>query len=177
MKEFIYTLFGNYSTQIIFLHIVSAVVWVGGMIAMRFAAHNSFMEIESPLHRLERISHALKRLFYIVIPFVLTLITTAVIMAVALGFRDAAVDANHNVINEAAMALYNLVHVKEVIWMLMSGNLGVMMFLRAKADKLLVKGDATGAKGKLSLIGKYLVPINIGLGLVAIYLGVILRNG
>jgi uncharacterized membrane protein len=177
MKDLIYTLFGNYSTQIVFLHILSAVVWVGGMVAMRFAAHNSFMEIESPLHRLERISHALKRLFYIVTPFVITLIITAIIMAVALGFREAAVDANHNVINEAAMVLYNLVHVKEVIWMLMAGNLGVMMYLRAKADKLLVKGDTRGAKLKLSLIGKYLVPINIVLGVIAIYLGVVLRNG
>jgi len=177
MKDLIYTLFGNYSTQIIFLHILSAVVWVGGMVAMRFAAHNSFMEIESPLHRLERISHALKRLFYIVTPFVITLIITAVIMAVALGFRAAAVDDNHNVINEAAMLLYNIIHIKEVIWMVMAANLGVMMFLRSKADKLLVKGDATAAKKKLSLIGKYLVPINIGLGVIAIYLGVILRNG
>ena len=177
MKDFISMLFGDYATQIIFLHILSAVVWVGGMVAMRFAAHNSFMHIASPLHRLERISHALKRLFYIVIPFVIILITTAVIMAVALGFREAAVDAHHNVINETAMALYNLVHVKEVIWMIMAGNLSVMLYLRSQADKLLHKGDSHGAKTKLTWIGKYLVPLNIILGIIAIYLGVVLRNG
>ena len=176
MKEFIYEFFANYHTQIIFLHVISAVVWVGGMIAMKFAAHNSFMSIESPLHRLERISHALKRLFYIVSPFVIILIITAILMAVGLGFREAAVDANHNVIDAYAMKLYNTVHLKEGIWVVMSTNLAAMMYLRAKADKLLIKGDATGAKAKLSLIGKYMVPLNITLGVIAIYLGVFLRN-
>jgi len=169
-------LFGAYGTEIVFLHILSAVVWVGGMIAMRYAAHNSFQEIESPLHRLERVSHALKRLFNIVTPFVVILIITAVIMAVSLGFRDAAVDENHNVINEYAYHIYNIVHVKEGIWTIMAMNLAAMMFYRAQADKLLIKGDAAGAKAKLSRIGKYMVPVNIILGIIAIYLGVTLRN-
>ena len=176
MKDLIYQVFADYRTQIVFLHVISAVVWVGGMVAMKFAAHPSIMEVESPLNRLERISHALKRLFYIVSPFVIILIITAVIMAVGLGFRDAAVDANHNVIDENAMALYNLVHIKEGIWMIMGLNLGLMMYLRSKADKLLLKGDTIGAKSNLSKIGKYMVPLNIILGVVAIYLGVFLRN-
>jgi uncharacterized membrane protein len=176
MKEFMIELFADYRTQIVFLHIISAVIWVGGMVAMRFASHNSFMQIESPLHRLERISHALKRLFYIVSPFVIILIITAIIMAVGLGFRVAAVDASGNIIDEYAMGIYNLVHIKEVIWMIMGANLSAMMFLRYKADTLLQKGDSTGAKSKLSLIGKYMVPVNIALGTIAIYLGVVLRN-
>jgi len=146
------------------------------MVAMRYASHNSFLEIDNPLHRLERISHALKRLFYIVSPFVITLIITAIIMAVGLGFRVAAVDASGNVIDEYAMTLYNLVHLKEVIWMLMGANLALMMWRRSKADKLLIKGDSLGAKAQLGLIGKYMVPLNIALGVVAIYLGVTLRN-
>ncbi|MFK5937248.1 MAG: hypothetical protein QM497_02525 [Sulfurimonas sp.] len=176
MKELIYEIFADYRTQIIFFHVVSAVVWVGGMIAMRFAAHNSFAEIESPLHRMERSAHALKRLFMIVTPFVVILIITAVIMAIGLGFREAAVDVNHNVIDENAFFLYQLVHTKEAIWVIMATNLGLMMYLRNKAEKLLIKGDATGAKSKLGLIGKYMVPLNIVLGLLAIYLGVFLRN-
>lgn len=176
MKDFMIELFADYRAQIVFLHVIAAVVWVGGMIAMKFAAHPSFMQIESPLHRLERISQALKRLFYIVSPFVLILIITAVIMAVGLGFRTAAVDASGNVIDAYAMHIYNLVHVKEVIWMIMSANLGMMILRRNKADKLLQKGDTTGAKKALELIGKYMVPVNIILGVIAIYLGVTLRN-
>ena len=169
-------LFAEHRTLIVFLHVISAVIWVGGMVAMRFAAHHSFMQIESPLHRLERISHALKRLFMIVSPFVIVLIVTAVIMAVGLGFRAAAVDASGNVIDEYAMHIYNLVHVKEVIWMIMATNLGAMIWRRRKAQKLLDAGDSTGAKNALGIIGKYMVPLNIILGIVAIYLGVTLRN-
>ncbi|MDF1877055.1 hypothetical protein JHD47_04435 [Sulfurimonas sp. SAG-AH-194-L11] len=176
MKELIYEIFADYRTQIVFLHVISAVVWVGGMVAMRYAAHNSFMHIESPLNRLERISHALKRLFTIVTPFVIILIITAVIMAVGLGFREAAVDANSNVIDEYAMGLYNMVHIKEGIWMIMAMNLALMAFFRSQGDKLLDKGDARGAKAKLGLIGKYMVPLNIVLGVIAIYMGVFLRN-
>ncbi len=176
MKEFLIELFADYRTQIVFLHVLSAVVWVGGMIAMKFAAHSSFVQIESPIHRLARISQALKRLFAIVSPFVVILIITAVIMAVGLGFRDAAVDANGVVIDTYAMHIYQLVHVKEVIWMIMSANLFVMILRRNKAQKLLDKGDMAGAKKALEMIGKYMVPVNIILGIIAIYLGVTLRN-
>ena len=39
-------LFENYATIIIFLHILSAVIWVGGMIAIRFAVHPSLQSID-----------------------------------------------------------------------------------------------------------------------------------
>ena len=175
MKEFLVEFFADHRTVIVFLHIVSAVVWVGGMIAMRFAAHHSFMELE-PAQRLPRVAHALKRLFTIVSPFVIILILTAVIMAVGLGFRAAAVDASGNVIDEYAYHIYNLVHVKEVIWVVMSVNLLAMILRRNKAQKLIDAGDMAGAKNILGLIGKYMVPLNILLGIIAIYLGVTLRN-
>ena len=149
---------------------------MGGMVAMRFAAHHSFMHIDSPAIRLARISHALKRLFTIVTPFVILLILTAVMMAVGLGFRAAAVDAGGNVIDPYAMDIYNLVHVKEVIWMLMAMNLGAMIFRRNQADRLLSLEKIPEAKAKLEAIGKYMVPVNIALGTVAIYLGVSLRH-
>ncbi|MBD3800184.1 MAG: hypothetical protein IE886_01800 [Campylobacterales bacterium] len=174
MKEAMVTFFWEYSTLIVFLHVLSAVVWVGGMIAMRFAAHHSFMELEPPL-RLARTAQALKRLFAIVTPFVVILIITAVIMAVGWGFRAASVDANGNVIDEAAFATYQLVHVKEAIWLIMALNLGAMILRRNKAQKKIDAGDFAAAKGLLGLIGKYMVPLNIILGVIAIYLGVTLR--
>jgi len=174
MKEAMVTLFWEYSTLIVFLHVLSAVVWVGGMIAMRFAAHHSFMELEPPL-RLARTAQALKRLFAIVSPFVVILIITAVLMAVGWGFRAASVDANGNVIDEAAFATYQLVHVKEAIWLIMALNLGAMILRRNKAQKKIDAGDFAAAKGLLGLIGKYMVPLNIILGVIAIYLGVTLR--
>jgi uncharacterized membrane protein len=52
-----------------------------------------------------------------------------------------------------------------------------MMFFRNQAERALGANDAETAKSKLGRIGKYMVPLNIVLGIIAIYLGVTLRNG
>ena len=174
MKDAMVAFFWDHTTLIVFIHVISAVIWVGGMIAMRFAAHHSFQELEPPV-RLARSAQALKRLFAIVTPFVILLIITAVLMAVGWGFRAAAVDVDGNVIDQAAFATYQLVHVKEAIWLVMALNLGAMILRRNKAQKLIDAGDFAGAKPLLGMIGKYMVPLNIILGVVAIYLGVVLR--
>lgn len=176
MKEFLIQTFADHRNLIIFLHVISAVIWVGGMIAIRFATHQSLAMIDDPKVRLERAAHTLKRLFGIVWPFVVILIVTAVFMAVGLGFRAAALDANGNVIDEYAMSLYNVVHIKEAIWMVMALNLGAMMFRRSKAEKALKMGNIDEAKKILGLIARYMVPLNIVLGVIAIFIGVVLRN-
>lgn len=176
MKEFLVETFAHHRTLIIFLHVISAVIWVGGMIAIRFATHQSLALISDPKLRLERAAHTLKRLFTIVTPFVVILIITAVLMAVGLGFRAAALDASGNVIDDYAMSLYNTVHIKEAIWLIMALNLGAMMWRRGKAEQALKEGNLEVAKNMLGLIAKYMVPINIALGVTAIFIGVVLRN-
>lgn len=158
MAEF----FSEYKTIIVFLHVISAVVWVGGMIAMKFAAHPSFMQIESPAHRLERVAHALKGLFTIVVPFVVILLVTAIIMIK--GYS----------LSQSEYSMFS--HAKEGIWAVMAINLFVMIQRRNRAVKLLNEGDMVGAKFSLELIGKYMVPLNIILGIVAIFLGTTLSN-
>ncbi|ADR34887.1 hypothetical protein Sulku_2227 [Sulfuricurvum kujiense DSM 16994] len=176
MKEFLIETFTHHRTLIVFLHVLSAVVWVGGMISIRFAAHQSMQLITDPKLRLERASHTLKRLFAIVTPFVIILIVTAVLMAVGLGFRAAAMDASGNVIDEYAMSIYNTVHIKEAIWLVMTINLGAMMFRRKRAERALEMGNLDEAKNMLAIIAKYMVPVNIVLGVTAIFIGVVLRN-
>ena len=58
----------------------------------------------------------------------------------------------------------------------MSINFVAMVLRRNKAAKLIKNGDLIGAAAALKLIGKYMVPVNIALGVIAIYLGVFLRN-
>ncbi|AFV98414.1 MULTISPECIES: hypothetical protein [unclassified Sulfuricurvum] len=176
MKEFLVETFAHHRTLIVFLHVISAVVWVGGMIAIRFATHQSLALISDPKLRLERAAHTLKRLFAIVTPFVIVLIVTAVLMAVGLGFRAAAMDPMGNVIDEYAMSLYNTIHIKEAIWLIMALNLGAMMWRRAKAETALKEGNLEKAKEMLALIAQYMVPVNIVLGITAIFIGVVLRN-
>lgn len=158
MQEF----FLQYKTIIIFSHVISGVVWVGGMISMRYAAHYSFMEIESPQKRLERTAHALKRLFYMVLPFVIVLLVTAIIMIK--GYS----------ISQSEFSVY--AHAKEGVWSVMFLNLMAMMYRRNKAEKALKNADFVLAKDQLGLIGKVMVPINITLGVIAIFLGTYLSN-
>ena len=169
-------LFGAYAHEIVFLHVLSAFVWVGGMIAIRLSVHPNLQLIEDPRVRLGKTLAITGRFFNIVIPFIILLIVTAVIMAVGLGFRAAAVDASGNIISEAAYATYQLVHVKEVIWMLMAMNFSWMYLKRRKAQKLFDKGNLPEAKESVALIPRLLLPINIVLGIAALWLGVTLRG-
>ncbi len=154
--------FFEYKTIIIFFHIISAVVWVGGMIAMRYAAHPSFMQIVSPADRLEKISLALKKLFMIVLPFVFVLALTGAIATIGNGIKYT--------------EFHYITHIKEGIWTVMFINLTMMMIRRKKADKAMLEGDFHQASKMLSLIGKVMVPLNIGLGTTAIFLGAYLAS-
>ncbi len=150
-------LFAEYRTIIIFLHVISAVIWVGGMIAIRFAAHDTLATLE-PSQR----AHTLKNLFMLVAPFVIILLFTALIMAIAL-------DLHHS-------DMKMLVIIKEAIWMVMALNLGAMILRRNKARHAIDAGDNAKAKALLGLIAKVMVPVNIALGIAAIFLGVMLNH-
>ena len=87
MKQTMTELFGTYAHEIVFLHVLSAFVWVGGMIAIRLAVHPNLQLIEDPKVRLGRTLAITGKFFNVVIPFILLLILTAVIMAVGLGLE------------------------------------------------------------------------------------------
>ncbi len=176
MKQTLVTLFGSYAHEVVFLHILAAFVWVGGMIAVRFAVHPVMQSIDDPAIRLGKTLQITKNLFHIVIPFIVILIVTAVFMAVGLGFRAAAVDDSGQIINEGAYHIYQIVHIKEVIWMVMTTNFAYMYYRRHKAQKLFDAGELPAAKATVAIIPKYLLPLNILLGIVALWLGVTLRG-
>jgi hypothetical protein len=130
---------------------------------MRFAAHHSFMALKEPPRRLEHITLALKRLFAIVAPFVVILLLTALMMAVSMDLHQ----------SEQA----SWVFAKEAIWTIMAINYLLMVLRRNKGERLMEQGNLIDAKRMIGLIGSFMVPFNIVLGIVAIYLGVTLRFG
>ncbi|MDD2291142.1 MAG: hypothetical protein PHV52_02585 [Aliarcobacter sp.] len=154
--------FKNYSSIIVFLHVISAVIWVGGMIAIRFAVHYSMQNIEEPKIKLARTLENLKRFFSMVIPAILTLLITAIIMIIALELKSS--------------ELYNVVIIKEIIWSIMTFIFLIVYIKRNKAQKAFDSGDFASAKNNLLPIATYFIPVNIVLGLIAIFLGVTLRG-
>ena len=162
MKEAMVSLFTEYSAVIVFLHVISAVIWVGGMIAIRVAVHPSLQSIDDAKIKLGKTLQIVGKLFNLVIPFIVILIVTATLMAVGLGFKGT--------------ELYWLIHVKEVIWTVMVINFIYMYIKRAKAQKMFDAGDLKGAKMSVSKLPNLLLPINIFLGVLAIFSGVTLRG-
>jgi len=138
------------------------VVWVGGMIAIRFAVHYSMQNIEEPKIKLERTLENLKRFFKLVIPSILTLLITAIIMIIGSGFKES--------------TLYSLVIVKELIWSLMTIIFIIIYIKRNKAEKAFLNEDMNSTKNNLIPIANYFIPINILLGIIAIFMGVLLRG-
>ncbi len=153
MKE----LYENYAIIIIFLHIISAVIWVGGMIAIRFAVHPSLQSIEDVDTKLGKTILVMGKFFNIVLPFIFISLATALVLLIGAGFNGW------------------VVHVKESIWTIMSLNFGYMYFKRYRAMKLFTKGDLVSAKQSIAMIPSLLLPINIVLGLTAIFFGVTFR--
>ena len=132
------------------------------MIAIRFAVHYSMQNIENPRIKLERTLENLKRFFSLVIPAILTLLITAIIMIIGSGFKES--------------TLYSLVIVKEIIWSLMTIIFIIIYIKRNKAQKSFLNEDMNTTKNNLIPIANYFIPINILLGIVAIFIGVLLRG-
>jgi uncharacterized membrane protein len=162
MRDLLIDIFANHSALIVFLHIIGAVIWVGGMIAIRVAVHPALQAIDENRTKLGTTLRIVGRLFNLVLPFVIIILITAILMAVGLGFKHS--------------PLYWIVHLKETIWTIMAINYTYMYLKRAKAQRLFNSGDLPGAKAQVAKFANLLLPINIVLGIVAIYSGVVLRG-
>ena len=151
-------IFKNYGAIIIFLHILSAVVWVGGMIAIKFAVHPVLQSIDEPKMRLEKSLHIIGRLFHIVMPFIALSALCGIFILKGVGYSG------------------GIIHLKEAIWTVMTLNYAYMYIKRTKAQQLYDKGEFAKAKEMVSILPRILLPINIALGLIAIFSGVLLRG-
>jgi uncharacterized membrane protein len=162
MREAIEGVYQNYAAIIVFLHVLSAVIWVGGMIAIRFAVHYSIQRIEDPKIKLGRTLEFLDSFFKIVRPMIGILIVTAVILILAVNFKET--------------PLNPIVHTKEGIWLIMTMVFVVIVLRRNKAQQYFDNGELPKAKEMLLPIAKWMIPLNIALGILAIFLGVTLRG-
>ena len=170
--------FTNYGHFIVFLHVLSAFIWVGGMITMRLIVHPviarggvtphqmlqsdimSFML--EPKQRLGITLQNMGRLFNFVLPFIILLFVTGLMMAIVLKGHHGALKA--------------LFLSKEIIWTIMAINFGYMYVKRYKAWKFFLAGNFAQAKAQMAYIPHILLPLNILLGLVALWMGVSLRG-
>ena len=153
--------FSDFLTQIVFLHVISAIIWLGGMIVLRYAVHFSMQEILEPKIKIERSLQNLNNFFKLLIPSIVLLFISALILIYTLALNQS--------------TLYSTIILKEVIFTVMTGVF-ILVYIKTKqAKKAFEMGEMLKTKNALILISKYLIPLNIFLGLVAVYLGVVLR--
>lgn len=171
MRDFIYSVMQDYSLFVIFLHVVGASVWVGGMITLWFLTRESASHVTIERRATSR-AEMYQKFFTFLSPFILLLFVTALFMA--LGYKDNAIDANGFTLDFKNLETYKLINTKGSIWTIMVMNMVFMIWILKKAScklcKTKVRADC------MWLVGKYLLPINILLGLVGIFLGVFLRS-
>ena len=170
--------FANNGHFIVFLHVLSAFIWVGGMITMRVIVHPVIARGGVTAHQMlqsdimsfmlepkQRFGITLQntgRLFNFVMPFIILLFATGLMMAIALK-------GHHG-------ALKSLFLSKEIIWTIMLGIYIYMYVKRHQAWTLFLAGKIPEAKAKMAYIPHILLPLNILLGLVALWMGVSLRG-
>lgn len=147
---------------ILFLHVLSAIVWIGGMIAIRFAIHFSMQQIEDPKIKISRTLDNLQRFFHMVIPAIITLLITALLLNFGIGFKESSLNI--------------FVHIKETLWLLMTLIFVLVYTKRNRAQTAFEMGQMAIVKANLEPIAKIYIPLNIVLGLIAVYLGVTLRG-
>ncbi len=162
MREFAAELFGDYAFVILFLHVLGAIVWVGGMIAMRIAVHPALQHIEDAKVRLARTLEMVGNLFRLVLPFIVLLLLTGLIMGLAVGSSGTKSGV--------------FVHMKEGIWLIMTLNYAMMVRLRNRAERFFISGDLAGARKAMEPVAKIMLPLNILLGLIALAAGISLRG-
>lgn len=171
-------LFNTYGHVMVFLHVLSAFIWIGGMIAIRVAVHpviqrggvtdeealksDVMISMLEPKQRLGITLQITGRLFNLVMPFIVILFATGLMMAIATGGHQG--------------DLKSLFLSKEIIWTIMAVNFTYMYIKRANAWRLFSQGTVAEAKAQLTWIPNVLLPLNIVLGIVALWLGVSLRG-
>jgi uncharacterized membrane protein len=106
----------------------------------------------------------MQNFFKIVRIFIGILLVTAVFLSVGLGFKA------------GDPSLYVIVHIKESIWLVMTILFIIMYIKRNKAEKYFLSGDMDNAKAQLAPLAKWMIPVNIVLGLIALALGGTLRG-
>ena len=143
----------------IFLHVFSIIIWIGGMAMIRCVVYPSLNSLPNDEVKTAQKINVMKRFIFIASPFILILMGTGIYLMLS-SFQG-----NINV------------HIKEAMWLIMLLNF-VFMYLQVKKAEKTVKENQDFAKAQkqLSMITNFLIPATILPGMGAIILGIILKG-
>lgn len=164
MQEFFIELFGSFSRIIVFFHVLSAAILIGSMFVLRFIIKPVLMTIEDEEVKFQRCIELLDRYAKIILPVMLFLVSASLLMTVGLGFEY------------ASPITFTMIHIKEAIWLFLAFNFGVMYWKFLSAKKAYKKRDFFEVGENIILIVNCLIPLNLILSLMALYIGIVIRG-
>jgi uncharacterized membrane protein len=170
-------IFGQYGHFIVFVHVLSGAIWVGGMMIMMVVVQPIIRRGgvtqgqllksnigEFLLEPKQRIGLSLQntgRLLKFMGLFIALLFATGLMMAVAF-------DGHRGVLKSLFLS-------KEIIWTVMTIIYIVIFFSQKRAWRYFMQGEYKRAKKAIAYL-PLLLPLNVVLGVVALWLGVSLRG-
>lgn len=154
----------DYLPLIFAVHIFSAIIWIGGMVAFSLTVYPSVMQIPNEKMAVRTSLRTLNRFFKLLVPVALLSGISGFVMA---GGKDYA----HQ---DPVMSV--VVTSKELIWLFM-----VLLWLYAwykikEARARCLASDSEHARDNVKLIAHYIFGIASLLGFCAVYFGYILRS-
>ncbi len=158
------TFYADFAFIIIPLHLISAVVWIGGMAMFIVAVYPSLKQIPNEKMMIRTSLRTLRRYFNALFPFIILLALSGIVMEIGEGYerKDPTLGA--------------IVGTKEAIWVLMFLNFLFGYYKIIEAKKRCLASDSPQAKDNIRLIAHYLFTINVFLGLSALYFGLMLEK-
>ena len=161
MFEYLYE---NFAAFIVPIHLLSTVLWIGGMVMFVFSVYPSLKQIPNQKQMIRTSFRVLKRFYNILIPAMVLQALSGVVMEYGRHYE------------EMDPTLVAIVGAKEAIWALMF-MIAIFGYYKISDTKKKCLGDEPElAYDNIRLIAHYLFAISIFLGLFAIYFGLILER-
>ena len=162
MREFLVSFMADYASEIVFVHILGAIIWVGGMIVLKLVVRPSMLNISDDKIRIARVLEIMNKMFKVAFVWAIFIVISAVVFIIGLDLKHTG-------------SMYTIALIKEGIWTLMFIVLVYIIVVRNKAQRLFVSGDIDSAKTKINIIETMLF-VNIFLGILSLYFGITLRG-
>jgi uncharacterized membrane protein len=164
LKDLIIYIFENYGTAIISMHLISAILFIGSLFAIRFLFCKPIESISDDEERYSIYLKLLQKFFILSFVLIAIIFVVAVLMEIGMKFEYG---------NPTGQAM---VRAKELIWLFIIINLAYMYIKYRIAKKAFKNNLMIEAGENIILIVNYLIPYVLVFGLLAILLGTIVRG-
>jgi uncharacterized membrane protein len=158
-------LLDEYLGLILTLHILSAIIWIGGMITFIFSLYPSVLQIPNDKLMIRTSIRSLRRYFKILLPAV-----------VILGISGVLMELSGNYDNQAP-TIGAMIGAKEAIFVLMAVNFIFGFYKIKEAKQRCMKSDIHYAQDNIRLVIHYFFTLNVLLGIFSLYFGIMIRIG